>query len=175
MKVTVLRLGHRHERDKRLTSHVALTARALGADEIVISGEYDLGILTSIKDVAKRWGGSFKVSYNASWKSMVKKFMAKKAQIIHLTMYGLPYQTKLDALKKSKKDKLIIVGSEKVPSEIYDIADFNLGVTSQPHSEAAALAVFLHDLFGGRELKKQFRNAELKIIPQKKGKKVVRK
>ncbi|TLZ95287.1 MAG: tRNA (cytidine(56)-2'-O)-methyltransferase, partial [Methanobacteriota archaeon] len=29
--ITVLRLGHRPARDKRVTTHVALTARAFGA------------------------------------------------------------------------------------------------------------------------------------------------
>ncbi|TFG70124.1 MAG: tRNA (cytidine(56)-2'-O)-methyltransferase, partial [Methanomassiliicoccus sp.] len=29
--IVVLRLGHRPERDQRVTTHVALTARALGA------------------------------------------------------------------------------------------------------------------------------------------------
>ena len=37
-RVTVLRLGHRRERDKRITSHLGLTARAFGADQIVLSG-----------------------------------------------------------------------------------------------------------------------------------------
>ncbi len=31
-RLSVLRLGHRRERDKRITSHLGLTARAFGAD-----------------------------------------------------------------------------------------------------------------------------------------------
>ncbi|MCG7848715.1 MAG: tRNA (cytidine(56)-2'-O)-methyltransferase, partial [ANME-2 cluster archaeon] len=31
MNIVVLRLGHRPERDQRVTTHVGLTARALGA------------------------------------------------------------------------------------------------------------------------------------------------
>jgi tRNA (cytidine56-2'-O)-methyltransferase len=33
MRVKVLRLGHRKKRDVRLTTHICLAARALGADE----------------------------------------------------------------------------------------------------------------------------------------------
>jgi len=34
--ITVLRIGHRISRDKRITTHVALVARAFGADKILI-------------------------------------------------------------------------------------------------------------------------------------------
>ena len=32
----VLRMGHRPERDKRITSHVALTSRAFGAEKMYL-------------------------------------------------------------------------------------------------------------------------------------------
>ena len=35
-EVAVLRLGHRPGRDNRMTTHVGLTARALGADRVII-------------------------------------------------------------------------------------------------------------------------------------------
>ena len=41
LKVSVLRLGHRVDRDKRMTSHLGLTARAFGADEVILSGDDD--------------------------------------------------------------------------------------------------------------------------------------
>ena len=37
--ISVLRLGHRRERDKRITSHLGLTARAFGANEVILAGE----------------------------------------------------------------------------------------------------------------------------------------
>ena len=37
--INVLRLGHRIGRDKRITTHVALVARAFGADKILIDTE----------------------------------------------------------------------------------------------------------------------------------------
>ncbi|HJW97957.1 MAG TPA: tRNA (cytidine(56)-2'-O)-methyltransferase, partial [Candidatus Bathyarchaeia archaeon] len=37
VKIVVLRWGHRPQRDARLTTHVALAARALGANGLVLS------------------------------------------------------------------------------------------------------------------------------------------
>jgi len=48
-------------------------------------------------------------------------------------------------------------------------------VTSQPHSEISALSVFLHELYGGRELSRTFEGARMRIIPHARGKKVVKK
>jgi len=172
MKVTVLRLGHRVFRDKRLTTHVALTARALGADEVVLSGEKDDGILDSILDICDRWGGHFKVSYEKNWKGFLERKKREGCELIHLTMYGLQHQTQISDIRKSKKDKVIIVGSEKVPTEVYHLADYNLSVTSQPHSEVAALAVFLHDFFEGKELEKEFEKPKVKVVPKACGKDV---
>jgi tRNA (cytidine56-2'-O)-methyltransferase len=174
MKIVVLRLGHRIFRDKRLTTHVALTARALGADGAVISGEEDAGIIESVKDIADRWGGKFTVFYEKEWHKFLKEKRREGWEILHLSMYGLPYQKELPKIRKSKKNKLIVVGSEKVPPEVYQIADYNLSVTNQPHSEVAALALFLHDFFKGKELNKKFAKPKIKIVPQKCGKKTLK-
>ena len=69
---------------------------------------------------------------------------------------------------------LIIVGSEKVPREVYDKADFNIAIGHQPHSEVAALAIFLDRYFEGTELNKKF-DGKLKIQGSSRGKKVVEK
>jgi len=68
---------------------------------------------------------------------------------------------------------LILVGSQRVPGEVYHLSDFNISVTNQPHSEVASLAIFLSELLEGKELKKKFNNPKLKIIPQEKGKKII--
>ena len=68
---------------------------------------------------------------------------------------------------------LVVVGSQKVPFEVYDVADWNVGVTNQPHSEVAGLAVFLDRLFEGRELEREWEGAEKQVIPMETGKKVV--
>ena len=74
--------------------------------------------------------------------------------------------------KITDKDLLVVVGAEKMPGEIFKVADLNVGVGNQPHSEVAALAIFLDRVFGGSELKKEFKNGKLKIIPTEKWKKV---
>lgn len=170
--ITVLRLSHRRVRDARLTTHVCLTARALGADEAVLSGERDENILESVSDVAKRWGGKFKIRYEEKWKKIVSSFKGVK---VHLTIYGMPLQEKIAQIREKSKNRnlLVIVGGEKVPGEIYKLVDYNIAVTSQPHSEVAALAVFLHEYFEGRELEKKFPGAKLTVVPEEKGKNVL--
>ena len=169
MKVWVLRLGHRRGRDPRLTTHVALTARALGCDGIILSGEKDDSIMKNINEVVKNWGNHFEVKYEKNWRKIINNW---KGKIVHLTMYGLPIQCKINEIKKLK-NILLVVGSEKVPGEIYQLVDFNIAITNQPHSEVGGLAVFLEKLFEGKELEKKFKNAKIKIIPQKKGKKTL--
>jgi tRNA (cytidine56-2'-O)-methyltransferase len=43
-------------------------------------------------------------------------------------------------------------------------------VTNQPHSEVAALAVTLDRLFEGRELDREWADAERRVVPQQTGK-----
>jgi len=172
--IIVLRLSHRPGRDERTSTHCGLVARALGADEIIYSGEEDSNMIENIKETAQRWGGKFSVSYEKSPRKAIEKYKRKRFLVVHLTMYGLPIQKQIRKIRKNKK-VLVIVGSEKVPGEIYQMADMNIGVSNQPHSEVAALAVFLHEYFKGKELDKKFPKAKIKIVPQKVGKKVVEK
>ena len=169
MKVWILRLGHRRGRDPRLTTHVALTARALGCDGIILSGEKDDSIIENINEVVKDWGNHFEVKYEKNWRKIINTW---KGKTVHLSMYGLPIQDKIDEIKKLK-NILLIVGSEKVPSEVYQLVDFNVAITNQPHSEVGSLAIFLDKLFEGKELEKKFRNAKIKIIPQERDKKTI--
>ncbi|OYT56836.1 MAG: tRNA (cytidine(56)-2'-O)-methyltransferase [Candidatus Aenigmarchaeota archaeon ex4484_14] len=169
--IVVLRLGHRPGRDARLSTHVGLAARALGADAVIMSGEHDENIIESIKKVTKEWGGHFQVSYEKNWRNVIKNF---HGVCVHLTMYGLPIQEKIDEIRKNK-DILIVVGGEKVPAEVYQLADYNISVTNQPHSEVAALAIFLHEYFRGKELDREFEGGKIRIIPQARGKKTIEK
>jgi len=68
---------------------------------------------------------------------------------------------------------LVVVGAEKVPGELFELADFNVAVGNQPHSEVAALAVFLDRLFGGEELRREFPGARRRIVPSERGKRVL--
>lgn len=163
--ITVLRLGHRRKRDARLSTHCGLAARALGANSIIYSGEKDDRLLESVRKVSKNWGGKFKASYEKDWRRTIKNFKGAK---VHLTMYGMPLQSRIAGIRR-RGGLLVIIGGEKVPGEVYGLADYNIAVTNQPHSEVAALAVFLHECFSGRELGKKF-GGRLKIVPQERGK-----
>lgn len=173
--IVVLRLGHRPERDKRITTHVALTARAFGADKIIIAAEEDEHVKESVEDVVKRWGGPFEIEFDPSWKKILKEWR-EKGVIVHLTMYGIHVDDAMPKLKaelKAEKDVLVVVGAEKVPREVYELAHYNVAIGNQPHSEVAALAVFLDRLLDGKGLRKEFEGAKLRIVPQERGKKVV--
>ncbi len=167
--ITVLRLGHRVGRDPRISTHCALVARAFGAASLIYSGEHDLGLEKSVRSIVENWGGPFEIRHESGWRSVIRDFRGKS---VHLTMYGLPVMEKIGEIRKSK-NILVIIGGQKVPAEVYHMVDFNVGVTGQPHSEVAALAVFLHELQQGKELGKTFRNRKISVIPQERGKKTV--
>lgn len=165
--ITVLRLGHRKDRDKRASMHVALVARALGADRIVFCGERDDAVVERVNAVSKKWGGAFRASFSSSYKNTIKKFRGTK---VHLTMYGEPVQNVAPAL--AGKKVLVVVGAEKVPRDVYVLCDENVAVTNQPHSEVAALALFMREAFGENAYEKKFPGAKVKIFPSKTGKNV---
>lgn len=165
--IVVLRLGHRIQRDKRITSHVGLVARAFGADKIIISTK-DNEVKSTLEDVTKRFGGMFEVEFEENWRKVIENWNGVK---IHLTMYGESIDDALPRLPKDK-DLLIIIGAEKIPAEVYNLTDFNIAIGNQPHSEVAALAIFLDRFFEGKELKKDF-NGKMIVLPCRRGKKVI--
>ncbi|MBU0532442.1 tRNA (cytidine(56)-2'-O)-methyltransferase [Candidatus Micrarchaeota archaeon] len=166
MEIIVLRLGHRLPRDERISTHVALVARAFGANSIIYSGQHDSGLEASVKKICENWGGLFHISYERNPLTFIKKMKDTGFTVLHLTMYGISLSDKLNALKLHKK-LLIIVGSEQVPRDIYEFADFNISITNQPHSEVAALAITLDRLNKGKKI--DFRG-KLSIKPSARGK-----
>ena len=167
--ITILRIGHRIQRDKRITTHVALVARAFGANNILID-TLDKKIEENIKSTCERFGGKFKIKTGIKPKNFIKKW---KGIIVHLTMYGSDLE---GAVKKidSNKDILIVIGAEKVPPYVYEMADYNISVGNQPHSEVAALALFLDRYTKGGWVDKKF-YGKIQILPSDKGKKVILK
>jgi len=172
-EVYVLRLSHRKERDKRVTTHVMLTARAFGARGVFYSGDRDPKLEEKIRDVVERWGGPFEVRYEPDWRGLIKRWKASGGFVCHLTMYGLHVDDCLDRVPRDRP-VLVVVGSEKVPRAVYELADLNMAIGHQPHSEVAALAIFLDRYFGGLELKRDFKGAKLKIVPCERGKRVLK-
>lgn len=173
MNVNVLRLDHRRVRDARITTHVCLTARAFGASKVILSGDEDKKILENIRDVVKRWGGDFEIDYIKKWGKFIDDWKNNGGEVVHLTMYGEGVQDLTGKIRKSSKDKLVVVGGSRVPSKVYQEADWNVSVTNQPHSEVAALSIFLHTLFEGKEYEIDFESGELKVIPTAHGKQVL--
>lgn len=167
--IAVLRLGHRFQRDARVTTHVCLVARAFGADAVYLTPP-DEKIKRTVESVNERFGGDFRVHLARSWREVIKNWNGIK---VHLTMYGIHIDEVLAEIPKDK-DILIIVGAEKVPGEVYKLVDYNVAIGNQPHSEVGALAVFLDRFLGGAGIRKKF-DGKLEIIPQKYGKKVVEK
>jgi len=167
--ITILRLGHRIARDKRITTHCALVARAFNADTILIDTE-DKKIEKSLKSTCERFGGEFKIQTGINSKKIINNW---KGQIVHLTMYGEKLDKSINLIDKTK-NLLVIVGAEKVPPWIYEKADFNISIGNQPHSEVAALAIFLDRYTKGKWQNKKF-NGKLEILPNNKGKKVISK
>lgn len=133
----VLRLSHRIIRDKRISTHVALVARAFGASKIYYTGQKDDVMENSVRKVVKNHGGDFDIEYLKSYKSLFKD-----KTVVHLTWKGDDFEKKVKEIGK-KDNVLVVVGGEKVPPEIYKLAQYNLSVTKEPHSEVGALAVFL--------------------------------
>jgi len=165
--VEVLRVGHRPGRDPRLTTHVALAARAFGASRLFLHPP-DPELAARIAAVVGRWGGDFEVVPADDWKKVVRSF---EGAVVHLTMYGEGLSRVLPRLRRSRRI-LLVVGGAKVPPELYRLATYNVAVGHQPHSEVAAVAVALERLRGlpGRRAP---RGARWQIVPQARGKKIV--
>ena len=178
--VTILRIGHRIFRDKRITTHLALVSRAFGASGIIIAGEKDEKIIKSIKKVVTEWGGDFTIKFIPfeEWKPFLEEWVDKQNKIVHLTMYGenLPIfqQNKefidLRSSPNLLKRLLVVVGGEKVPAKVFRYANWNIAISNQPHSEVGSLAIFLSQLISN-SLEISFSNPSRQIIPSIEGKK----
>ncbi len=172
-QIIVVRISGRAYRDLRITTHCGLVARAFGAKKIILSQDSDTSIPKTIQSVTERFGGDFEVAFTPNIGQQLKKLKKEGYCIIHLTMYGEKIKTHLTEIKKKNKIA-IIIGADKVPASIYQQADYNIGITNQPHSEVAALAITMHEIMGGREEEIVFTNRKLEVIPTPKGKHVNR-
>ena len=173
--IEVLRLGHRKGRDPRITTHLALVSRAMGADSFVLAGDEDEKLFSNIHSVNERFGQGLSCRYEKSPMKMLREISNSskddKPLIIHLTMYGEPFKQVIPNISKDKPI-VIVVGGAKVPGEIFKISDYNIAVGNQPHSEVAALALFLDSWTDGEGFNREFSEPQLIISPSKTGKNV---
>jgi len=165
-RISVLRLGHRPGRDPRLTTHVALVARAWGADRLYLEPPDD-ALAARLAAVNARWGGAFEIVGAPAWKPIVRAF---DGAVVHLTMYGEPLDRVVPRLRRRAR-LLVVVGGAKVPADLYRLATVNVAVGPQPHSEVAALAVLL-DRLRGSPSPRQRPAGQLAITPSARGKRV---
>ena len=174
-EIEVLRLGHRKGRDPRITTHLALVSRAMGADSFVLAGDEDEKLFSNIHSVNERFGQGLSCRYEKSPMKMLREISNSskddKPLIIHLTMYGEPFKQVIPNISKDKPI-VIVVGGAKVPGEIFKISDYNIAVGNQPHSEVAALALFLDSWTDGEGFNREFSEPQLIISPSKTGKNV---
>jgi tRNA (cytidine56-2'-O)-methyltransferase len=71
--VIILRLGYRLGRDPRITTHLALVARALGATKFLFSGDEDDRLPENIESVNQRFGGDMSCSTCEESNGLVEK------------------------------------------------------------------------------------------------------
>ena len=166
----MLRIGQRVVRDDRVTTHVALVARSFGAKRIYMD-EINPEINDTLSKINKTWGGNFIIENITNWKKIIKEKKDASVKIVHLTMYGENINN-IENKIQSENKILVIVGAEKVPRDVYDMADYNIAIGNQPHSEVSALGVFLDRIQRGKQFESKFENSERVIIPQEQGKNV---
>ena len=171
-EITVVRLGHRQQRDKRITSHLGLTARAMGATHFVLCGDDDEKVLETMEDVTETFGGNFTAEHHAKPLGFLRHFAKQGGQIVHLTMYGEDFESATSTIP-TEAPIAVVVGGAKVPGEIYKLADYNIAVGHQPHSEVAALALFMSKIMGGVAGSEYFSGARLEVKPHPSGKVVI--
>jgi tRNA (cytidine56-2'-O)-methyltransferase len=167
----VLRIGHRPDRDRRMTTHVCLTARALGADRVLVDAA-DRELEERIQRVVEAFGGTFEVTTGVAWRPLLR---STGSTVVHLTMYGenaASWSVERWQDLRARGDVMVVVGATKVPGEVYELAGINAAVGNQPHSEVAALAVFLDRLTEGRALSTVL-DGRLRIVGHPRGKTVI--
>ncbi len=128
----------------------------------------DPDLARRVAAVGEGWGGAFEVVGTPDWRRAVRAF---DGPVVHLTMYGLPLAKVRPKLTRVRR-VLLVVGGAKVPPDLYRLATYNVAVGHQPHSEVAAVAVFLTQLFGVPG-PGPWPGARRTVVPQARGKRVV--
>src|SRR6056297_1650212 len=104
-EVVVLRYGHRPGRDDRMTTHVGLTARALGADRVILPDNAGQSLET-IRDITSRFGGPFAAELDAEQKATVRDW---EGVVVHLTMYGERVQDVEADVREARVDEPLLI------------------------------------------------------------------
>ncbi len=114
----------------------------------------DRSVVSTIRDVVQRWGGNFWIRDQVNWRQEIAKWKRDRGTVVHLTMYGQNLPNVINHLETERL--MVVVGAEKVPPDLFKLADYNVAITNQPHSEIAALSIFLDRVQSGQELAAEF-------------------
>jgi tRNA (cytidine56-2'-O)-methyltransferase len=114
----------------------------------------DRSLVSTIRDVVQRWGGDFWIRDQVNWRQEIAKWKHDRGTVVHLTMYGQNLPNVINHLETERL--MVVVGAEKVPPDLFRLADYNVAITNQPHSEIAALSIFLDHVQRGQELTADF-------------------
>jgi len=167
-RLEVLRLGYRRGRDPRITTHLALVARAMGADGFLLSGDQDKEMFENLHSVGSRFGGVIDTSH-VNGLGHLKRHVGNGGIAVHLTMYGEPFRKSIPKIRRDRP-MLIVVGGAKVPGDVFKLCQYNVAIGNQPHSEVAALALFMDAWFGESASERNFEGARLVIEGSNDGK-----
>ncbi len=173
----VLRLGYRKGRFSICTTHLALVSRALGGTRFLLAGDEDNDLFENVASVNERFGGAMSCEHIKGSMGWLKRFVEEDAGdgepgvAIHLTMYGQPYREVIPQIRRDRP-VVLIVGGAKVPGDVFKHSQYNVAVGNQPHSEVAALALFMEAWFGDGGTERHFPDARLVIEPSARGKSV---
>jgi tRNA (cytidine56-2'-O)-methyltransferase len=138
-----------------------------------VTDTHDGQLVETIGRVTQDFGGDFTVETGMPWRSTISKWKHSGGKIVHLTAYGAPLRKVISEIRRSKSNKLIVVGAEKMPGEVFHLADWNVAVTNQPISEVSALGIFLDWLFK-HSLHENFPGGKVRILPSEGGKRIMK-
>ena len=105
--IRVLRIGQRYVRDDRTLTHLCLVSRALGAEAIYLE-DAEKDVTSTLEEVNRTWGGSFKAILGVSWRKMIQEAKREGRTVVHLTMYGLPMQDVVPKLRGLDRILLVV-------------------------------------------------------------------
>ena len=162
--ITVLVVG---ECTREVITDICMTSRAFGASKVAFTCGEDRKVAGAMRKVSKEWGGKFSIMFNADYKEMLNG--SPNYKTVFLTQYGIPVEKAKHSIRTYKNMMVVVALSDSYTKKLIDAADFNISITSQPHSSTSAVAVFLHTYFNGRENAMQFENAMTKVLPSEHG------
>ena len=149
---------------------MGLAARAFGASSIIFTTPKNSRVVRYFKGLSARWGGNFNVEFTNDWRKELD--VKKNYKVVYLTRFGVPIRS-VESILRTYKNLVVVVSTTDNKSAIRR-ADFNVSISTQPHTNISAISVFLHEFYSGRELALHFENARYKVVPAARGMRVAR-